>query len=155
MNEIDDLLCRCIKQELGLFQFFKDHELSDMPCYFSLRHIPAGQTIWHEGDTCDYMAFISTGHIEVKKETQFKGKYITLGIYGPGSIAGELCILDHQRRAVTATAIEDVLMVLLTHGNFNKLLLEHPFLGIKLLKGMSLTSATRLKKSFDRLVTIF
>ena len=155
MNQPDEDLCICLKQELALFKFFEEDELGDMPCYFSLRNVSAGETIWREGDACDYMTFILSGHIEIKKETEFKGGQITLGIYGPGSIAGELCILDQKPRAVTATAIDAVSLVLLSREHFDKLLQEHPALGMKLLKGMLLSTSTRLRKSFDRLVTIF
>lgn len=155
MSQLDEELCKCLNRELAVFKFFEEHELNDMPCYFSFRKIPEGETIWREGDVCEYMIFILSGHVEIKKETEFKGSQITLGIYGAGSIAGELCMLDQKPRAVTATAIDNVTLVFLSRDNFDKLLQEHTALGMKLLKGMLLSTSTRLRKSFDRLVTIF
>lgn len=150
-----DELFQCVQQAKSLFCFFKDDELSDIHRYFSLRKAVAGEAVWHEGDACDYMTFIVSGLLEVKKETEFKGRHITLAIYGAGSIAGELCMLDHQPRAVTATAIEEMRLLLLSIDMFDLLLEEHPLLGIKLLKGILLSTSTRLRKSFDRLIAIF
>lgn len=150
-----DELFQSMQEAQSLFQFFKDGELVDIPCYFSLRKAAVGEIIWHEGESCDYMTFIVSGLLEVKKETEFKGRHITLAIYGAGSIAGELCMLDHQPRAVTATAIEEARLLLLSSDMFEQLLEEYPMLGVKLLKGILLSTSTRLRKSFDRLVTIF
>lgn len=155
MNQLEEELCKCLNRKLVTFKFFEEYELRDMPCYFSLRKVSAGATIWREGDSCEYMIFILSGHVEIKKETEFRGGQITLAIYESGSIAGELCMLDQKPRAVTATAIDDAMLVTLSRENFDKLLQEHPALGMKLLKGMLLSTSTRLRKSFDRLVTIF
>ncbi len=155
MSESTEDLFSCIKQAQSLFQFFEERELNDIPRYFEMRRVSAGETIWHEGDSCDYMTFIVSGHLEVKKDTEFRDRQITLGIYGAGSIAGELCMLDQQPRVVTATAIEDVTIIVLSRPDFEQLLEDHPVLGIKLLKGMLLSTSTRLRKSFDRLVSIF
>ncbi len=155
MIEPSDELFQSMKKAQSLFHFFKDGELVDIPRYFTLYKAAEGEIIWNEGEHCDYMTFIVSGSLEVKKETEFKGRHITLAIYGAGSIAGELCMLDHQPRAVTATAIEEVRLLLLSSDMFERLLEEHPRLGIKLLKGILLSTSTRLRKSFDRLVTVF
>lgn len=155
MSEPTSDLLQCVQQASNLFHYFAQDELGDIPGYFSLRKVSAGDTVWHEGDSCDYMIFIAAGHLEVKKETEFKGRQITLGVYGPGSIAGELCMLDQKPRAVTASAIEDASLIVLTSHRFDRLLEEYPALGIKLLKGMLLSTSSRLRQSFDRLVTIF
>ncbi|MDT8388449.1 MAG: cyclic nucleotide-binding domain-containing protein [Thiogranum sp.] len=155
MNGSPEELLRCIKEAQSLFHYFEENEYNDIPDYFSLRNLGAGETIWNEGGSCNYMIFIVSGHLEIKKETEFKGRQITLGIYGTGSIAGELCMLDQQPRAVTATAIEDVSLIVLSKSDFEQLLEDHPLLGIKLLKGMLSSTSMRLRKSFDRLVSIF
>jgi CRP-like cAMP-binding protein len=56
---------------------------------------------------------------------------------------------------VTARALDDTDLLVITHENFEKLTEEHPELGVKLLKGMLLAVSTRLRKSYDRLAAIF
>jgi CRP/FNR family cyclic AMP-dependent transcriptional regulator len=76
---------------------------------------------------------------------------VILGIYSKGA----LCILDDSLRKVTAVALEDVSLAIITRENVDKLIAIYPGLGAKLLKGMLLTVSDRLRKSFDRIVTFF
>lgn len=66
-----------------------------------------------------------------------------------------LCILDDSLKKVTAVALEDVLLAIITQKTLDKLITTNPGLGAKLLKGMLLTVSDRLRKSFDRIVTFF
>lgn len=155
MKQIPEDLCLNMRKELSLFNFLSKDDVVDLACYFELKKATAGEVLWREEDVCDYVGFIASGRLEIKKETEFKGKQVMLGVYSKGAIVGELCILDGHPRVVTAVALEDVTLVLLTRENFEKLLEEHPALGIKFLKGMLLSMSLRLRKSFDRLVATF
>jgi CRP-like cAMP-binding protein len=64
-----------------------------------------------------------------------------------------LCILDDSLKKVTAVALEDVLLAIITQKTLYKLITTNPGSGAKLLKGMLLTVSDRLRKSFDRIVT--
>ena len=89
--------------------------------------------------------------MEIKKETEFKGKNVIVGIYSNGA----LCILDDSLRKVTAVALEDVSLAIITQENLDKLIDTNPIVGAKLLKGMLLSVSDRLRKSSDRIVTFF
>lgn len=155
MTEFSDELCIQMKNELSLFHFLDEDDLVEMPCYFALMELSKGETLCREGDPCDYVAFIVSGSLEIKKQTEFEGKQVILGVYSKGSIVGELCILDGQPRAISAEALEDTTLVVLSRKNLDKLIEEHPELGVKFLKGMLVTVSIRLRKSFDRLAAIF
>jgi CRP/FNR family cyclic AMP-dependent transcriptional regulator len=75
--------------------------------------------------------------------------------YNRGAVVGALCILDSSPRAITAMALEDVTLLVITPGNFEKLIAEKPELGIRILKGMLLSVSIRLRKSFERLAKFF
>ncbi len=130
----------------------EQEKLSD---FFQCTCIPKGEVIWKERDVCDYVAFISSGKIKVSKETDFKGNPVVLGIYGTGTFIGALCILDNSPRAVTAEAIENTTLMIITKENFDRLMHTHPELWGKLIKGILISVSKRLKNSFDRLVTVF
>jgi CRP-like cAMP-binding protein len=89
--------------------------------------------------------------VEIKKETEFGGMNVIMGIYSKGA----LCILDDSLRKVTAVALEDVSLAIITQESLDKLIATNPGLGAKLLKGMLLTVSDRLRKSFDRIITFF
>jgi CRP-like cAMP-binding protein len=147
--------CARLKREFRYFSFLTEEDLEKLAPYFECRQVDAGKTIWKEGDECNYQAFIAEGSVQVKKETSFKGKEVVVGIYNSGTIVGELCMLNGSSRAVTASALKDTSLLILTRENFNKFTDDYPELGVKLLKGMLLAVSIRLRKSFDRLASVF
>ena len=149
------ILCDHAKKHGSSFTFLGGNELRRISSYMQCLHLEKGELLWSEGGECDYMLFIVSGRIKIKKETEFEGKPAVVGIYGKGAIAGELCLLDRSPRAVSAEAMDPVNLLTLNRMNFEMLLGQEPELGIRLLKGMLLTVSTRLKQSFTRLVTFF
>ncbi len=147
--------CRRMKEELGFFHYLEETEVDRIGCYFERRVVEVGEVLWEEGDPCTYIAFIIAGRIEVKKETEFPGREVIVGVYGPGSIAGELCIIDGEPRAVTAVAVEPTTLITLSRAELDRLLDEHPRVGGRFLKGILRRVSIRLRKSFDRLAEVF
>jgi len=148
-------VCARMRRELRFFHFLAEDDLVDVAAYFNCRQLKTGEVLWREGDAGDEEAFIVGGRVEVKKETEFAGKQVVIGVYSVGTIVGELSILDGRPRAVTAVALQDTDLLLLSRESFDRLLAEHPERGVKLLKGMLLAVSTRLRKAFDRLASIF
>jgi len=137
--------------EKSVFNFLSDEDLRNLSAFFESKNIPAGETLWKEEDPFDYIAFIVSGKVEIKKETEFGDMNVIMGIYSKGA----LCILDDSLRKVTAVALEDVSLAIITQEKLDKLIDTNPGLGAKLLKGMLLTVSARLRKSFDRLTVFF
>ncbi len=151
MNNVLKNLYACMKEEKSVFNFMSDEDLRNLSAFFEIKNIPAGETLWKKEDPYDYIAFIVSGRVEIKKETEFEGKELVVGIYSKGA----LCILDESLRRVTAEALEDVTLAIITQKNLDKLIDTNPKLGAGLLKGMLLTVSIRLRKSFDRLAVFF
>ncbi len=148
-------LCGRMKRELHFFSFLAESDLDEIAPYFECRQVPAGKALWAEGDEGNYVAFIISGKVEVNKQTEFAGKPVVIAVYSRGTIVGELNILDGTPRSVGAIALEPADLILLNAPNFHRLLENHPQLGVKLLQGMLLTVSMRLRKSFERLASIF
>jgi CRP-like cAMP-binding protein len=143
------------KDKLQVFQLLNEDELNTIIPYFELIKYKAGETLFKEGDSGDYFAIVLSGKLEVKKETEFKGKAIVLAVLGKGSFTGELAMLDEQVRSATVVAIDDSELFILKRDNLEKFMQEHPHTGIKILKGIIRTMSIRLRKSVERMATIF
>jgi CRP/FNR family cyclic AMP-dependent transcriptional regulator len=152
---VTEKTCLVMKEELSFFPFLEKDELLEMPCYFQPKEYAKGDIICEEGGPCDFVGFIVSGRCEIKKQTEFKGKTFILGIYAEGSMVGELCICDDHPRAYSAVALEDTTLITISRNNFAKMLVERPDLGAKFLKGLLLSTSIRLRKSFDRMASIF
>ncbi|WP_305042625.1 cyclic nucleotide-binding domain-containing protein [Geoalkalibacter sp.] len=150
-----DQVCRDLKEELRFFRFLGDADLDVLRNYLKCWQARAGETLWREGDADSSVVFVVRGRLEEKKNTEFEDKQVIVGVYGPGAIMGEFGLLDGQPRAFTAAALEDSGLLVLERDAFDRLTLEHPEVGVRLLKGMLYAVTQRLKKSFDRLAAIF
>lgn len=149
-----ECFCERLKGELS-FYFLSQEDSPIISVLLECRKVAAGEVLWREGDTCDCLAFIVSGRLEIRKQTEFPGKDVIVGIYGKGSIVGELCLLSGHERFVTVAALEDADLLLLSRENFQRLTREAPELAVRLLQGVLLAVSTRLGKSFERLASVF
>jgi CRP-like cAMP-binding protein len=155
MNKVADNICECMKAEHNVFSFIDGNNSEELCEFFECNTASAGEILWTEGATCDYIAIIVSGHVEVKKQTEFKDRHVVVGVIGRGSIVGALCIMDGHPRAVTAEAIEDISFLTLTRENYEKLISTNPDAGVKLLKGILYSASIQLRSCYDRLTGFF
>jgi CRP-like cAMP-binding protein len=144
-----------MKRELGFFSFLSTGDLEDVSAYFNCRTVTARSNLWNAGDPSDYIAFIISGRVQIKVDTEFPGKQVVVGVFSRGSVIGSSCAVSTEPRYTTATAMENSGLVLITHNNFNKLIDDYPVIGTKLLKGMLLSETNRLQQTYMRLASIF
>lgn len=157
MQENDDILLISsrLREE---FNFFKTLTAEEMICflkYCNYKEGSEGDDLWNEGDSDNYAAFIMSGKLGIKKSTEFEGKYMIVGTFVKGTVAGELCLLTDHVRSVTAVILEDVKLVILTSRDFERLITDYPMLGLKLLRHVFGVISKRLNRSTDRIASIF
>lgn len=145
-----------MKDELMLFHLLSDEEIEQILPYLEVVLYPMGTILFEEGDPGDSIMFIAHGKLEVKKQTEFKGKEIVIGKLGRGSLVGELSFVsDKEPRSASVIALEDTEVVVLQRASLDSLTEKYPAIGIKILKGLVRVLAIRLRKSVERLSLIF
>ena len=148
-------IVRDLKDETNLFHLFEESDLEKIAPYFERAKHPAGATVFKEGDPGDFIAFVKSGRLEVKKETEFQGKQIVLAQMAKGSCLGELALFDEQPRSATIEALVDTDLLILSKQSLDSFIEDYPALGIKILKGISRVLSLRLRQLADRLVVVF
>lgn len=148
-------LCQEMKRELGFFSFLSEADLEEVGQYFNCRKVKSGDNVWTSGDPSDYVAFIVSGRVQIKVNTEFPGKQVVVGVFSRGAAIGVNCTVVQGPRNSTARAMDDTGLILITQENFDRLIDEHPRIGVKLLQGMLLSETTRLHKAYARLASIF
>jgi CRP/FNR family cyclic AMP-dependent transcriptional regulator len=143
-----------IKEEM-ICCFLDTGEIDRIASFFEVMHVPANTVIFKEGDPGDFVGFVVSGKLEVKKQTEFKGNQIIVALMTKGALFGELTMFDTHYRSATVEAVEDTTLVLLKHDAMDALLQQYPSIGIKLLKGFIRILSLRLRKTTERLTTIF
>ena len=153
MNIPDNI--RQLKDEFKFFKTLTDDELSTFLGFCGTKQIDEGEILWKEGDEYHYAAFIVSGKIGIKKQTEFEGHHMIVGTFGPGSIVGELCILGDRPRSATAVVLEPVDAISLSSDSFEMMMSEYPKLALKLLKHIFSVTVGRLKSTTDRISRMF
>lgn len=138
----------------SVFKFLDGQEIATLCTYLDLRRLPADAVLMEENQEGDFMGFLVKGRLAVKKETQFQGKYILLAILDPGTMVGEISMMECCRRNATVVAVEESELLILTQERLNGLLTADPVLGAKVLKRIIQVLSLRLQKADDRLATL-
>ena len=91
----------------------------------------AGTMIVDQGQTGREAFVVLEGSVSVKRNGK---KMVTLG---PGTVVGELSLLDHGPRTATVTCETDCLLMLITQRHFSAVLDDVPALSHKLLASLA------------------
>ncbi len=107
----------------------------------------------HEGDTenADYVMLVLDGEVTVESIVVSRTTPTTLNVLGPGSLIGELGLIDGGPRSATCTAGSDLRCVLLTRAALTRLIDDEPRIGAKLMLAVSLYMAKRLRDGAQKL----
>jgi len=100
------------------------------------QQIPAGETIFHAGDTGYGMYFILSGEVEITLKGQ------RLDYLVAGQLFGEMALVDDQVRSATATAVSDCVLAHIDKARFSALTQQRPSFAAELMVIMS----TRLRR---------
>jgi CRP-like cAMP-binding protein len=93
--------------------------------------MPAGSLIVDQGQTGREAFVVLEGAVTVKRNGK---KVATLG---PGTVVGELSLLDHGPRTATVTCETDCTLMLITQRHFSAVLDEVPALAHKILASLA------------------
>lgn len=142
-------------REDKVFYFLEEEDLPLVAPFFELVQHPANTLIFKENEQGDFICFVLSGKLEVKKQTEFKGNQIILALLTKGAMVGELSLFDQSKRSATVETAEETTLLILRNSSLDDLIQKHPFIGIKILKGFIRILSLRLRKATERLTNIF
>lgn len=121
--------------------------------YMSPRKIPRGTTFIREGDKTDtaYMLLLLEGEVTVESITVSREEPVTVTVLGPGSLIGEMGLVDGEARLASCTATTNVRCANLTRAALEKLTADDPATAAKLILAVALRIATRLRDTAEKL----
>ena len=97
------------------------------------RRFRASTTLFAQGDESRHVLVVTSGRCKVVWCSD-DGQEALLGVRGPGDILGDMSALDGQPRSASVVALEPVEAAVLTTGEFESFLLDHPRVAIRLLR---------------------
>jgi len=118
-------------RNVSLFQGCSTKDLEKIARASDEIKMPAGSLIVDQGQTGREAFIVLEGTVAVKRN----GKKV--GSFGPGTVVGELSLLDHGPRAATGVCESDCNLLLLDQRHFMGVLDDVPALAHKLLAALA------------------
>lgn len=121
--------------------------------YMTPRKIDEGTTFIKQGDDNDtgYMMLLLEGEVTVETIVVSRRTPVTVTVLGPGSLIGEMGLVDGQARLASCTASAHSLCAVLSRAALKKLGEEDPHTATKLMFAVSLRIAERLRDTSEKL----
>ncbi len=108
--------------------------------------VPRGKIIFREGDPGTELFIVTKGRASAYLN-QANGGDIRLATFAPGTVFGELAILDAGPRSASVVADDDVICYVLSDEQFASLAKDAPAVAIKLLSGLGRELSRRLRRA--------
>ena len=136
----------------ALLQLDND-EARTVVTYMRPLRISEGTTFIREGDTShtNFMLLLLDGQVTIETIVVSRTQPITVTVLGPGSLIGEMGLLDGEPRSASCTAMSELRCAILSRSALNQLLKDHPRTAAKLMMAISLRIAERMRESQDKL----
>jgi len=121
--------------------------------YMQPHRIAQGTTFIREGDTenTGFMLLLLDGEVTIENIVVSRTQPITVTVLGPGSLIGEMGLLDGAPRSASCTTITDVRCAILNRDALNQLLDDEPRTAAKLILAISTRIAERMRESQEKL----
>ncbi len=157
-----------------MFANLDDYSFQIVENYLSFKALEAGEVLFEEGDRGNFMAIVVAGKLDILKETQRStsvnaskdddeatlplecepdvvgddDENVTrLSTIKQGDSIGEMAMIDELPRSATVRAIERSGLILLPNKDFERILQEHPRIGIEMLKGVARKLSINLRRT--------
>ena len=121
--------------------------------YMQPQIVAKGTVFIREGDVRDtgFLVLLLDGEVTVEALVASRVEPIVITLLGPGSLIGELGLLDGQPRYASCIAATQLRCAILTRKALKHLMQENPAVAAKLLLAMSQRIAKRLREVTDKL----
>ena len=123
--------------------------------YMRPERIKAGEVVIREGESTrnDFRALVLDGEGTVENSVAAAHDSMVVSILGPGSLIGDMGIIDGGPRSATCTASTDLALAVLTREALTRLMDTHPSVAARLLLAMSKRIADHLRETNRKLMT--
>ena len=133
---------------MPLFAHCTERELRIVAQATHPRRLPAGTVIFEEGQAGNELYLLISGAVSVLKGGQ------TIATLPPGSVFGEMAMLDEPKRSATARTAEPTELMVIKREAFFPMLRAHPSLAVKILWNLNLRLSASLRQTSARVAAL-
>lgn len=118
------------------FRNLGEDPLREMAAACEELFIPVGGIVFAEGESGDRFYMVISGKIELWKNFGEADRRI-LGEHSPGSMFGEMALVDSLSRSATARAVQPTRLFFLTKEQFERIVGKHPSVAMTVMRSLS------------------
>jgi hypothetical protein len=133
-------------EDVELLTALTSSEIETIKNYTQRKTFESGKIIFSEGEVGKELFIVTKGHASAYLN-QPDGRNIRLATFAPGSVFGELAILDAGPRSASLVADDEVTCYVLSEPQFATLANDAPNVAIKLLSGLGRELSKRLRRA--------
>ncbi|HWR57615.1 MAG TPA: GNAT family N-acetyltransferase [Thermodesulfovibrionales bacterium] len=127
-------------RDISLFHGLDEGDMYHLARLGRIRSITSGGALSRQGDSGDRLFVVASGSFRVL----IGG--IEVGVIGPGETAGEMAILDSERRSADVVALEDSDVVEIMRADLLRLMDKRPRLGAVVLRNLGIDMSRKLRR---------
>lgn len=129
------------------------NEASYIVSLMRLVQYPAGGVVFNAGDenNTGYMLLLVEGEVSVDTGNVRGGAKVDISVLGPGTLLGELALIDGAPRSANCKAVSAVTAAGLSAGGLQRLSESHPQVAFKLAVHIARNAADRLRGLSEQL----
>jgi CRP-like cAMP-binding protein len=144
-----DALRRC-----PLFESLPAEQLARVMEIAVPRELPAGGSIFREGEPGDEMFVVVSGTVRISKQIPGAGEE-ALSLLGPGAWFGEMAVIDDAPRSADAVAHTPCALLVLRREDLDRLMFLDKDLAYALLWSFVRTLSARLRDTSEKLRSFY
>jgi CRP-like cAMP-binding protein len=103
--------------------------------------------VFREGDPGQQLFVIAKGEASVRIRPAGATRDIRLVTFAPGTVFGEVALLDTEVRSATVQADAELVCYVLEQEVFDQLALSHPAIAVTLLRNLGRELSNRLRRA--------
>lgn len=98
---------------------------------------PRGKVVYRAGESNEALFLLKTGRVQIIRESA-DGKRLISAVLGPHTFFGEMALVGQRfPQDSTAEAVEEALICVLSRKDLERLVLQHPKVGLRFLEQLS------------------
>jgi CRP-like cAMP-binding protein len=136
-------------QTIPMFAGMDDAELTRLGKDLKRKHIGAGKNVFFQGDPGKAVYIVQSGTVRIYVHAE-DGQEVSVMIYGPGDLFGEMSLVDQLPRSATAVAVEKTVLWMMSDQDFY----THLRLSHQLALNVMLALSTRLRETNESIKSL-
>ena len=129
--------------EIPLFDSLNFDETQEIEKRLILKQVDKGAIIYKQGSPGRSVCFVVKGELSVIKRADDGD--VSIATVRKGESVGEIAIIDGLTRSADVLALTEATVLILKQDVFDKLVEEHPQIGVKMLKSLAKSLSMTLR----------